>query len=119
VLDGKLKEHLIKIGDITEQDSQKIKIFWGKINNFSELKRGAVSLNHGDESTEPNIILERNLKTQLLRNFKLKDVSELDGSDVIIVGRVGFSPVGKAIIKTGFTKYMSFRRVKILESKNE
>lgn len=40
-------------------------------------------------------------------------MSELDGSDVIIVGHVGFSTQGKAIIKTGFTKYMSFRRISI------
>lgn len=88
-------------------------IFWGKINNLNIDKKGTLWLNYGDNLLESSIALNSKLKEQVLVNFKLKEVSELDGSDVIIVGHVGFSPQGKAIISTGFTKYMSFRRVTV------
>ncbi|WP_405632876.1 hypothetical protein [Pseudoalteromonas sp. Ld20] len=113
VLEGELKQNLVKIENVTKKHIGKDYIFWGKVNNLSTDKNGDLWLNYGDYRTEPSIALNSRLKEELLTNFKLKDVSELDGSDIIIVGHVGFSPQGKAIIKTGFTKYMSFRRIRV------
>ncbi|SQD80429.1 hypothetical protein [Moritella yayanosii] len=111
MIKGLLSDHIVPLNNIKREHAGSRKIFWGTINNLN-LKDGSLWLNYGNYNTEPSIILDQELRFDLLRNFKLKDVSELDGSDVIIVGNVGFSPRGKATIKTGFTKYMSFRRRK-------
>ncbi len=110
IIDGQLKDYLVPINNIASNQFAESRIFWGTINNLNEDKNGQLWLNYGDYRTEPSILLDKNQKTELLRNFKLKSVSELDGSDVIIVSHAGLSPNGKIIIKASFTKYMSFRR---------
>lgn len=114
IVKGLLSDNVVPLNNIKREHTGSRKIFWGTINNLN-LKDGSLWLNYGNYKTEPSILLNEELRFDLLRNFKLKDVSELDGSDVIIVGNVGFSPSGKATIKTGFTKYMSFRRRQKLE----
>lgn len=109
VVDGTLADSLVNIKDIGPEHTGETKVFWGTINNLNE-RDGSLWLNYGDYKTEPSILLSRTLKDQMLTNFRLSEVSELDGSDVIIVGNVGISHKGKATIRTGFTKYMSFRR---------
>lgn len=82
--------------------------------NYANIdKNGVLWLNYGDYRKEPSVSLGQELKEQVLRNFNIKEVGELDGSDVIIVGHVGISPNNKVIISTGFTKYLAFRKVKI------
>ena len=98
------------INSIASSQLAESRIFWGTINNLNEDKNGRLWLNYGDYRAEPSILLDKNQKAELLKNFKLKSVSELDGSDVIIVSHAGKSPNGKIIIKSSFTKYMSFRR---------
>lgn len=121
IIDGQLKDFLVPINNISSTQLAKSRIFWGTINNLNEDKTGQLWLNYGDYRTEPSILLDKNQKAELLRNFKLKSVSELDGSDIIIVSHAGKSPNGKVIIKASFTKYMSFRRYALDEcnSSNE
>lgn len=113
VVEGDLRSNLVRIEDVSREHIGKDYIFWGKINNLNIDKKGTLWLNYGDNLLEPSIAINSNLKEEVIVNFKLKEVSELDGSDVIVVGHVGFSAQGKAIIRTGFTKYMSFRRITI------
>ena len=110
IIDGQLKDYLVPIDNIASHQLAESRIFWGTINNLNEDKNGQLWLNYGDYRTEPSILLDTSQKAELLRNFKLKSVSELDGSDVIIVSHAGSSASGKIIIKASFTKYMSFRR---------
>jgi hypothetical protein len=113
VLEGQLKSYLVKIEQVTREHLGRTLIFWGTVNNLNIDPTGNLWLNYGDYRKEPSIRFEPYLKDQLLRNFKLKDVSDLDGSDVIIVGHVGFSQKNKAVIRTAFTKYISFRKIQI------
>lgn len=116
VIKGLLAECLVHISEASTDHIGKEYIFWGPINNLNIDKKGVLWLNYGDYRKEPSIMLSPDLKDQVLRNFKeVKDVGELDGSDVIIVGHVGISPNNKVIISTAFTKYLSFRKVKIVE----
>lgn len=117
IIDGPLKNFLVPIANITPNQLAESKIFWGTINNLNEDNKGQLWLNYGDYRTEPSIVLDKNQKAELIKNFKLKSISELDGSDVIIVSRAGLSPKGKVIIKASFTKYMSFRRYKVADNK--
>ncbi|WP_172563104.1 hypothetical protein [Vibrio furnissii] len=119
VIKAPLAECLVHISEASTDHIGKEYIFWGPINNLNIDKKGILWLNYGDYRTEPSISLSPELKDQVLRNFReVKEVGELDGSDVIIVGHIGISPNGKVIISTGFTKYLSFRKVKI-EQLNE
>lgn len=114
VIEGILSDFLVPISSVSREHIGKEFIFWGTINNLNIDKNGTLWLNYGDYRKEPSVSLPSSLKEQLLKNFKLTEVSELDGSDVIIVGHVGFSANGKAIIRTGFTKYMSFRKMNVI-----
>ncbi|HIF9536475.1 TPA: hypothetical protein ACX6S7_000678 [Photobacterium damselae] len=113
IIDGKLKDNVINIKNISKEHTGHEYIFWGPINNLNIDKKGVLWLNYGDYRTEPSIRLDSELSQNLIKNFKLKDVSELDGSDFIIVGHLGYSSAGKAIISTSFTKYISFRKMNI------
>lgn len=116
IIDGQLKDYLVPINNINPDQFLDPRIFWGTVNNLNEGKNGELWLNYGDYRSEPSILLDKNLKIELIRNFKLKSVSELDGSDVIIVSHASRSSNGKIIIKVSFTKYMSFRRYSINNS---
>lgn len=116
IIDGELKDNLVPIKCIASNQLAKSRIFWGTINNLNEDKSGQLWLNYGDYRSEPSILLDKKQKVELLKNFKLKEVSELDGSDVIIVSHARRSTSGKIIIKASFTKYMSFRRHKIISA---
>lgn len=114
IIDGQLKDFLTHIGSIRQpEDLSSLRIFWGPINNLNE-RDGYLWLNYGDYRTEPSVFLDPDLRDELLRNFKLSDVSELDGADIIIIGNAGLSTNGKIVIRTGFTKYLSFRRHKVI-----
>ncbi|WP_260600979.1 hypothetical protein [Vibrio cholerae] len=114
VIKGPLVDFLVPISDASEKHIGREYIFWGPINNLNIDRKDVLWLNYGDYRTEPSISIRPELKDQLLRNFKIKDVSELDGSDVIVVGHVGISPNNKVIISTGFTKYLSFRKMNVI-----
>ena len=114
VLDGMLNDYLIHMTDISTEDIAQTRIYWGTINNLNQGKNGEIWLNYGSYS-EPSILVDEKFKNELIRNFKLKDITELEGADVIIVSHASKSQSGKFIIHTNFTKYMSFRRYKVME----
>jgi hypothetical protein len=114
VLDGLLSDYLLHFKDISHKHAGKLAIYWGTINNTNYDDTNEVLwLNYGNYRTEPSIRVSESLKQSIITNFKLDDISELDGADVLIVGSVGISGKGKAVIQTGFTKYMSFRRMEV------
>lgn len=111
LLDGQLKDFLVKFEDIKREYAGKQKMFWGTVNNVN-IKDGVLWINYGDNRNihEPSIKCEEKFKFDLMKNFNVSDVVDLAGSDVIIVGRLGYSPKGKPLIHASFTKYMSFRK---------
>lgn len=119
VINDTLANCLVPINKAGSEHIGREYIFWGQINNLNTDKNGTLWLNYGDYRKEPSISLASDLREQVLKNFKIKDISELDGSDVIIVGHVGISPNNKVIISTGFTKYLSFRKVQIVNNEPE
>lgn len=119
VINDTLANCLVPIHEAGIQHIGKEYIFWGQINNLNIDKNGTLWLNYGDYRKEPSISISSELKDQIIRNFKIKEVGELDGSDVIIVGHIGISPNNKVIISTGFTKYLSFRKVKLVDVETE
>lgn len=119
VIKAPLTECLVHISEASAEHIGKDYIFWGPINNLNIDKNGVLWLNYGDYRKEPSVSLGPELKEQVIRNFSIKEVGELDGSDVIIVGHVGISPNNKVIISTGFTKYLSFRKVKVVNQEVE
>ncbi|QIA66030.1 hypothetical protein GT360_21295 [Vibrio astriarenae] len=119
VINDTLNNCLVPIQTASEEHVGKEYIFWGPINNLNIDKKGTLWLNYGDYRTEPSVSLSSNLKEEVLRNFKVKNIEELDGADVIIVGHVGISPNHKVIISTAFTKYLSFRKVQVVDLESE
>jgi len=111
LIDGQLKDYLVKFEDIKREHLGKQKIFWGTINNVN-IKDGTLWINYGDNRNtyEPSIKCDEEFKFDLMKNFNVSDVMDLGGSDVIIVSRLGYSTRGKPLIHATFTKYMSFRK---------
>lgn len=108
LLEGELKTLLVHVTEITDEHLESLHIFWGRINNVNETEE-ELWLNMGDYRKEPSILLDNDLKRNLLHNFKLKDVDDLQGADFILVGHCGKSGHGKFTLRFGMTKYISFR----------
>ncbi|MCV2884095.1 hypothetical protein OE749_05270 [Aestuariibacter sp. AA17] len=113
VLEGQLKEKVVHLTEINQSHTSNVWVFWGPINNLYKRKNGELWLNFGN-SHEPSVVLDRGLDTAVINNFKIKDVGELDGSEILVIGPVGFRG-NQAIIKPAFTKYMTFRRHRVKE----
>ena len=111
VLEGLLKDMAIHFDEIKEHHSQNVMLFWGTINNIYLRKNGELWLNSGSKY-EPSIIVNKALISDIKRNFKIDDLTELNGADVLVIGPLGFD-VKHALIRPAFTKYMTFRRHKI------
>lgn len=111
VLEGQLKDITIHFDEIGQGHSQNIWLFWGTINNIYLRKNGELWLNSGSRY-EPSIIVNKALISDIKKNFKINDLSELNGADVLVIGPLGF--VGKqALVRPAFTKYMTFRRHRV------
>ncbi|KXI22394.1 hypothetical protein [Photobacterium sanguinicancri] len=74
-------------------------------------------LNYGSWS-EPSIILNKDLKLDVMEKYRMKDLSRFHGSHFIVVGVVGKSKKGKPFITYGFPKYMNFINYKEKERKS-
>lgn len=113
VLQGKLADLLISQSDITTAPLGEARILWGRVNNVNRTS-GALWLNCGDYKTEPSILIDdEDLENDLMQDFRLRDVDELQGADFIVVGIPFKALNGKPYIKFGFTKYIAFRKYKI------
>lgn len=117
VLEGMLRDLLVEVPNIKEDDYTKMKIFWGEINNYTEKQDGSLWLNYGSWS-EPSIILNKDLKLDVMEKYRMKDLSRFHGSHFIVVGVVGKSKKGKPFITSGFPKYMNFINYKEKEIKS-
>lgn len=115
VIQGDLKDFLIPQYKIDEAPLGEPRIFWGRINNVNK-SNGVLWLNCGDYKAEPSIMVEEeDLEDDLVEDFRLKDIDDLQGADFIVVGVAFKAQNGKPYIKFGFTKYISFRKYRILE----
>lgn len=111
VLEGQLKSKAIHFEQINQHHSQNVWLFWGTINNIYLRKNGELWLNSGSKY-ESSIIVNKALTSDIKKNFKIDDLAELNGADVLVIGPLGFD--GKqALIRPSFTKYMTFRRHKV------
>lgn len=114
VLEGALAENLVPQREIKNSPLGVPRIFWGRINNVN--RRGSVLwLNCGDYKTEPSIVIDDvELERDLVSDFRLKDIDDLQGADFIVVGWLSITKSGKPFIKFGFTKYIAFRKYTVL-----
>lgn len=110
VLQGLLANYLVSQQNIPAAILGEPRIFWGRINNVNK-SNGVLWLNCGDYKTEPSILVDdEDLENDLLEDFKLDDIDELQGADFIVVGIAFKAQNEKPYIKFGFTKYIAFRK---------
>lgn len=107
IIVGMLHDYLIAVPEIPESVFQQNRIFWGEINNYSEKKDGTLWLNYGGYS-EPSLLLEKELKEDIMEAYKLKSLERFKGSHFIMVGWAGTSKSGKIILRTSMPKYINF-----------
>ncbi len=110
VIQGTLADYLVSQERIPDAPIGEARVFWGRINNVNK-NNGALWLNCGDYKTEPSILIEdEDLENDLMEDFRLKDIDDLQGADFIVVGVAFKAQNGKPYIKFGFTKYIAFRK---------
>lgn len=110
VLEGLLANLLVPQREIPNAPIGEVRVFWGRINNVNK-SNGALWLNCGEYGSEPSILIDdEELEQDLLEDFRIKDIEELQGADFIVVGIAFQAKNGKPYIKFGFTKYISFRK---------
>ena len=116
VLQGVLANLLVAQKDIASVPLGEARIFWGRINNVNR-SNGALWLNCGDYKTEPSVLIEdEELENDLVNDFRLVDLDELQGADFIVVGVAFKAQNGKPYIKFSFTKYIAFRKYKLVDA---
>lgn len=116
VLEGDLREFLVGQDDIKNAPPGVAMVFWGRINNVKANEK-KVWLNCGDYRSEPSIeITSEDLMDDLLADFRLRDYEDLQGADFIVVGIRRDPKEGKKpILRFAFTKYISFRKYKVID----
>ncbi|MGF1717868.1 hypothetical protein L4D08_23690 [Photobacterium chitinilyticum] len=107
MIEGMFRDNLVEVPRIEDRHYRQEQIFWGMITSYTEKPNGSVWLNYGTWS-EPSIILDKELKFDLMDKLKMETLERFKGSYFIVVGVVGSSPSGKPIIRTGYPKYMNF-----------
>ncbi|GLO60085.1 hypothetical protein MACH09_05930 [Vibrio sp. MACH09] len=107
LINGALKDYLVEIPHLAEQDYREEKIFWGEINNFKENEDGSLWLNYGSYK-EPSLILSKGLKEDVMRVYRLGSLERFQGSHFIIFGVAGITKNGKTILRSSMPKYMNF-----------
>lgn len=115
LLNGMLRDHLVEIPFLKEDDFQSQKLFWGEISNFTEKPDGSLWLNYGSYA-EPSLYLDKKLKEDVMRVYKLKSLERFRGSHFLVFGVIGKSPKGKPIIRAAFPKYMNFINYRLEQS---
>jgi hypothetical protein len=110
VLQGVLTNLLVSQQEISTAPLGEPRIFWGRINNVNK-SNGVLWLNCGNYKTEPSILIDdEGLESDLLEDFNIDDVDELQGADFIVVGIAFKGHNEKPYIKFSFTKYIAFRK---------
>lgn len=113
VLEGVLAEHLVSQSEVLNATLGEPKVFWGRINNVNR-QGDCLWLNCGNYKKEPSILVDDDdLEEQLVADFRLKDIDDLQGADFIVVGVAFQAANGKPYIKFGFTKYIAFRKYRL------
>ncbi|MFK3826777.1 hypothetical protein ACI2JQ_00720 [Pseudomonas fulva] len=113
VLEGVLADHLVSQSEMSGVALGEPRIFWGRINNVNR-QGSSLWLNCGDYKREPSILIDdEDLEEQLVEDFRLRDVDDLQGADFIVVGVAFKAANGKSYIKFGFTKYIAFRKYRL------
>lgn len=112
VVQGNLTDYLVSQESILSAPLGEVRIFWGRINNVNR-SGGVLWLNCGNYKTEPSILIDEELESDLLEDFRLQEAEDLQGSDFIIVGVAFKAQNGKPYMKFGFTKYAAFRKYSV------
>ncbi|WP_121495729.1 hypothetical protein [Pseudomonas aeruginosa] len=117
VVEGKLQELLVHQSQLEGVDVGSVRLFWGTITNIKPTEDGVLWLNTGDYLTEPSLIVRtEDLQDDLISDFRLGDMSRLQGARFIVIGWLYRSARGKPIIAFGFSKYIAFVKYKADES---
>ena len=114
ILSGTLQDLLVNVSQIASGDVGELRIFWGRIHNVNE-RDETLWLNMGNYQTEPSIVVEDELRAELLSYFRLSEAGDLSGADFILVGHCGQSAQHKYILRFAFPKYIAFRRFRVVE----
>lgn len=114
LLAGKLADYLVHVNEISDKHLESLYIFWGRLNNVNERahddpRDDELWLNTGDYRKEPSIFIDADLRSSLVKRFKLTDLDALNGADFILLGHAGKSAHGKYTLHIAMSKYIAFR----------
>ena len=107
LLNGMLRDNLVEVSKIKEDDFRTQQIFWGEINNYKENKDGTLFLNYGGPK-DPSLILPKELKEDVMRVYKLNSLERFKGSHFIMFGVAGEKKNGGVLLRSTMPKYMNF-----------
>lgn len=117
VIDGVLQDLLAHQSQMEGLEEGSVRLYWGTITNIRQTDDGILWLNTGDYLTEPSLIVRtEDLQDDLVKDFRLDDLSRLQGARFIVIGWLYRSSRGKPIIAFGFSKYIAFVKYKADES---
>lgn len=117
VIEGVLQDLLTHQSQMEGLEVGSVRLYWGTITNIRHTDDGILWLNTGDYLTEPSLIVRtEDLQDDLVNDFRLGDLSRLQGARFIVIGWLYRSSRGKPIIVFGFSKYIAFVKYQADES---
>jgi hypothetical protein len=103
-------EFFVPFGQIDSNLSERRRGFWGVVTDARETsgESAAVWLNYG-RSGDFSVLVSIDDKAEVLRRFRLHDIEELSGADVLVLGLLRMSKNGKLYVKASDASHITIR----------
>ncbi|WP_345987033.1 hypothetical protein WCX18_07640 [Sulfurimonas sp. HSL1-2] len=111
-IDGIVRNEIVNFDDFKPSEGREHKIYWGLIVTANKSSDGTIWLNAGDSKKELSIKIFPDKADEFIDAFKIKNLEELNGAHVIVVGRSQVASTGKPIIYCANTNFINLQRYK-------
>ena len=109
-VEGTVRNEILPFERFRPTEARKHKIYWGLIVSAKKGIDNSIWLNHGDSNRELSIKIFADIADEFLQAFKIKDLDELQGAHVIVVGRGQYAGTGKPVIYCASPNFINLQR---------
>lgn len=103
----KAKHFFVNFNDITEKHEGKLRGYWGMLTD-AKLASGTVWLNTGGRR-QPSIPLNKEVYDEAVERFNIKDLEDLAGAMVLVIGTYGISAYDKRYIRVSGIEFITMK----------
>ncbi|WP_345971933.1 hypothetical protein [Sulfurimonas diazotrophicus] len=109
-INGVVRDEIIHFDVFKPTEGREHKIYWGLIVSADQSRDGTIWLNAGDSKRELSVKIFPDKAKEFIDVFEVKDLEELNGAFVIVVGKSQYASTGKPIIFCANTSFINIQR---------